>query len=139
MTYVKTKKELQDAVKRKDEEIIVVGKLAKKLKEFAKIQRLSAKQMLALLTFLAGSGAAATAAIAAAGPTGGLSIPGGIVLFLKAAPAAGVPVETAWVVIGIVGVIGLTCIALLKEYDVDVVINGHGVEIHYRRKATSKN
>ena len=40
MTYVKTKKELQDAVKRKDEEIIVVGKLAKKLKEFAKIQRL---------------------------------------------------------------------------------------------------
>lgn len=139
MTYVKTKKELQEAVKRKDGEIIVVGKLAKKLKGFAKIQRLSSTQKVALLAFLAGSGAAATAAIAAAGPTGGLSIPGGVLMFMTTAPAAGVSAETAIAVIGILGVIGLTCIALLKEYDVDVVINGHGVEIHYIRKTTSKN
>ena len=59
----------------------------------------------------------AVAAIAAAVPTGGLSVAGATAALIASAPAAGVSVGTIIIVIALVGAIGLSAIALLKGYD----------------------
>lgn len=131
MTYVSTKKELQEAVKRKDEKIVVSGKLAKKIKGFAKLKKLSKKQMTALIAFATGSGAVAIAAVATAAPTGGLSVAGATVALVAAAPAAGVSIGTVIVLIALVGAIGLSAIALLKDYDFEVKV---GEQLYFKAK-----
>ena len=120
MTQVTTRKELQQAIKQKDSEIMVSGKLAKKMKGFMKLKKLSKKQLAALITFATGSGAVAVAAVAAAAPTGGLSVAGATASLIIAAPAAGVSVGSAMVLIALLGAIGLSVIALLKDYDFEV-------------------
>lgn len=135
MTYVTTKKELQEAIKRKDTDIVVQGKLAKKIKGFAKLKKLSKKETAALITFATGAGAVSVAAVAAAAPTGGLSVAGATAALLAAAPAAGVSVSTVVILIALLSVIGLAAIALLKDYDaVEFGFNGDG--IHFRIKKT---
>ena len=131
MSYVTTKKELREAIKRKEPEIIVSGKLAKKLKGFAKLKQLSKKEMAALITFATGAGAAAIAAIATAAPTGGLSVPGATMYLMLAAPAAEVSTKTLVILIALIGVIGLSAIALLKDYDVEFVF---GDQIGFKAK-----
>lgn len=117
MIYVTTKKELQEAIKRKEPEIIVTGKLAKKLKGFAKLKKLSKAQIAALVGLATSSGAIAVAALATAAPTGGLSVSVASFALMAAAPAAGVSSGTVLLLIAIIGVIGLAVIALLKDYD----------------------
>ena len=137
MTHVTTKKELQQAIKRKDSEIMVSGKLAKKMKGFAKLKKLSKKKLAALLTFATGSGAVAVAAITAAAPTGGVSVAGATVSFILAAPAAGVSTGSAIVLIALLGAIGLSVIALLKDYDFEVKA---GDNLYFKaKKSTSKD
>lgn len=117
MTHVTTKKELQEAVKRGDTEIMVSGKLAKKIKGFAKLKKLSKKEIAALIAFATGAGAVAATAIATAAPTGGLSVAGASAALIVAAPAAGVSIGTVIILIALLGAIGLSVIALLKDYD----------------------
>lgn len=120
MTYVATKRDLKKALKRKDPEIVVNGKLAKQLKPLLKLKNLSKKERAALLVLLSGTGAAAATAIAASVPTGGLSVVGATAFLVAAAPAAGVSVETIVIAITLLGAIGLSIIALLKDYDFEV-------------------
>ena len=117
MTYVTTKQELQEAVKRGDPEIMITGKLAKKMKGFVKIHNLSPKKRTALIAFLGGTGAAAAAAIAAAAPTGGLSVAGASAMMLVAASTAGISMELIVTVITLLLVGGLAIIAMIKGYD----------------------
>ena len=134
MVHVGTKKELQEAIKRKESNIIVTGKLAKQMKGIAKVAKLTPKQKAALITFITGSGAAMVAAIAAAGPTMGLSLPAVGISFVVAAPAAGVSTEVAIAVAIIIGVVGLSAIALFRDYDVKVIYaNGH-IEFEAKKK-----
>ena len=135
MTYVTTKKELQEAIERKDSDIIVRGKLAKKMKGFSKLKKLSKKEMAALIAFATGAGAVSVAAIAAAAPTGGLSVAGATAALLAIAPAAGVSVSTVIILIALLCVIGLATIALLKDYDV-IELGFEGDGIHFRIKKT---
>lgn len=120
MTHVTTKKELKEAIKRNDDEIVVSGKLAKKLKGFVKLKKLTKKQKAALIVFITGSGAVAIGAIATAGVTGGLSVAGASAYLVATAPAQGVSIGTIITIIALVGAIGLSAIALLKDYDVEV-------------------
>jgi hypothetical protein len=78
---------------------------------------LTKKQMTALIAFATGSGAVAVTAIAAAVPTGGLSVAGATAILLATAPAAGVSIGTVIILISLLGAIGLSVIALLKSYD----------------------
>lgn len=140
MTYVKTKKCLKKAVKQGDTEIIITGKLAKKMKGFVKLKKLSKKEKAALIAFLTGSGATAVAAIALAAPTGGLSVAGATAALVAAAPAAGVSIGAIIVIIGLLGAIGLTTIALLKEYDCKVRYGKDGnVELGFTKHDKQKN
>ena len=137
MTYVKTKKQLEEAVKRKDKEIIVVGELAEKLKGFAKLQELSSTKMAKLLAFLAGAGLIAAASIIAAAPTSGLSLPAGAMAFVAAAPAYGVSTGTASIAVVLIVASGLaTCVALLNDYTVDIGFNltTKDAELHFTKK-----
>ena len=137
MTYVRTKKELEEAVKRKDNEIIVVGDLAEKLKGFAKLQELSSTKMAKLLAFLAGAGFIAATAIATAGLTGGLSLPAGAVAFVAAAPAQGVSAGTATIVIVLIATIGLvTCGALSNDYDAEIRSDHRILEIKFTQQGS---
>lgn len=137
MTYVRTKKELEEAVKRKDNEIIVVGDFAEKLKGFAKLQELSSTKMAKLLAFLAGAGLITATAIATAGLTGGLSLPAGAMAFVAVAPAQGVSAGTATVVIVLIATIGLvTCAALLNDYDAEIRSNHRILEIKFTKKGS---
>ena len=138
MTYVRTKKELKEALKRKDPDIIVTGKLCKKLKGFVKLKSLSKSQMTTLVAFATGAGAAYVAAIATAVPSGGLSVAGASFALLAAAPAAGVSTSTVIILVVLLGVIGLSAIALLKDYNVILDINEKD-GIHFQAKKDPQN
>lgn len=132
MVYVETKEELKAAVERKEQEIVVGGKLATKLKGLAKLKKISQKQRVALLALLAGSGATAVAAVAAAPVTGGMSVVAGKLALAVAAPAEGVPVSAAVAIIGVIGIIGLTAISLLRDYNIDMNF-GEGKNIKFTK------
>jgi len=135
MTYVTTKKELEIAVERKDEEIMVTGKLAIKMKGFVKLQKLSNKQRATLIAFVTGAGAAMIAGIAVAAataiPTGGLSIAGMTATFIVAATSAGVSSGTAVAIVALVCATGLSALALLKGYDCEVKA---GKDLYFKAK-----
>ena len=100
--------ELKKALKNKEQEIEVVGPLAKKIIRQQKIKKGSAYSGLAL----------GAAALAAAPFTGGLSLYG---LVATAAPTVAVWSATdIAIIVAIVGIIGLSFFALLKGYNVDV-------------------
>lgn len=120
MARVTTKAELTAAIERNESEIIVSGKLAKKLKGFAKLKKLSKKQLASLITFATGTGIIAVTAIATAAPTAGFSVVGATTTLLIAAPAAGVSAGTVIILVTLIGGIGLSVIALLKDYDFEV-------------------
>ncbi len=135
MTYVTTKKELQAAVKRGDPEIYVSGKLAKKMKGFAKLKKLTKKKMVALIAFLTGAGTIAVTAIATAAPTGGLSVAGATALLLAKAPAAEVSIGTIITVITLLGAIGISLVALLRDYDFEMELNMEGIRFKAKKQA----
>ena len=124
MVKVTTKKELQEAIKRKEDVIVVTGDLAKKMKGIAKLKGLSNKEKAALVTLLTGSGAVAVAAIAAGIPTGGLSVAAATAALVAAAPTVGVSASTILAAIALIGVLGLSFIALLKDYDIEAELPG---------------
>lgn len=81
-----------------------------------------------MITFATGAGAAAIAAIATAAPTGGLSVPGATMYLMLAVPTVGASIETLVILIT---VIGLSAIALFKDYDVEFVF---GDQIGFKAK-----
>lgn len=128
MTYVTTKKELQDAIKRKDAEIMVSGDIAKKLKGIVKLKALPEKQQAALIALITGGSAVgigtAIAAIAAVPVTGGTSLAALPAAFLIGGAGAGVSSGVIAIVLAIIAVVGVaTIVALLKDYDVEMVGN----------------
>lgn len=114
MSYVTTKEELKAAIERKDSEIIVSGKAAEQLKPILKLQ----KEMSKILPWIAGTGAAAIVAAAAAIPTGGLSLAVLSPVLVAEGMAAGVSISGIMGVLGLVLVFGVVIFALMNNYDV---------------------
>ena len=130
MTYVTTVKELQDAVERKDEEIMVSADLAKKLKGIIKLKKLSKQQQTALIALIAGGGVGIgglAIAVAAAPVTGGASLLAAAPLAAFAASAAGgasISAGVVAIIITLIAVVGVvTVVALLKDYDLEMAEN----------------
>ncbi len=120
MSYVTTKEELKAAIERKDSEIIVSGKAAEQLKPILKLQ----KEMSKILPWIAGTGAAAIVAAAAAIPTGGLSLAALSPVLVVEGVAAGVSIQGILGVLGLVLVFGTVIFAILNDYNVEMGVGG---------------
>ena len=127
MTYVRTKEELQAAIDRKDDEIIVVGKLAEKIKPIVKLKRFS-KNKIARVISLVPVLSKASSNISALSRMGGNTVLSGIgnsTICRRIMPRTvqGFTGGEIIIIIMVIAATGLAIIALLKDYDVDLGMN----------------
>ena len=134
MTYVKTKEELQAAVDRKDEEIIVVGELAKKIEPIVKLKNLSKTKIAAIILIVP----ALVAASVIVPGAGGVVSSAVIAKFVATTGVKALTGTELLILATIIGVVGLSVIALLRDYDVKIKANQNGeLEVVFTKKNES--
>lgn len=146
MTYVRTKEELQAAIDRKDDEIIVVGELAEKIKPIVKLKRFSENKIARVMSLvpvlckasknisvLSGLGRNVVSS-----GLGGMLNDGTILRRMPPKSVQGFTGPEIIIIIMVVTATGLAIIALQKDYDVDLSM--HPIEgIRFKAKRKKKD
>ena len=132
MVYVKTKKELQIAVERREQEIIVVGELAEKLKPIYKLKKFSKSKInraLALIPLLNDSLSIISPLVNIGNNSIVLSgirkiVEGGLLKNnTNSRVLQGFTGGEIIIIIMIIIAAGLAVMALLRDYDIDLTMN----------------
>lgn len=129
MVYVKTKKGLQRAVERKEQEIIVVGELAEKLKPIVKLKNFSKSKMnraISLISlfdstpdFISSFGNIGNSLVVLPGIHKMVEV-GLTMRNIDSKMIQGFSGAELIIIIMVLTAAGLTIIALLRDYDVDL-------------------
>lgn len=123
---VTTKEELKRAINEQYDEILVIGKLAKKVKKAEKIKTLSPKA----LAMISGLAVVGTGAAVAAPFTGGVSAAAFAAAAAPAAALSGLEVS----VIAFIAFVGLTALSILFDNYTEVEVQTHPPKIKFERK-----
>lgn len=121
MTIVRTKAELEQAVERKDREIIIEGALAEKLKPIAKLKNISKAKFLVL----GGIVPMVIASMMILTKGGTVSITA-IEKFITSNNIKELTGEELIALVAVVGVLGLLYLAVVKNYDVELEYDKEG-------------
>ncbi len=122
---VTTKEELKRAINEQYDEILVIGKLAKKVKKAEKIKTLSPKA----LAMISGLAVVGTGAAVAAPFTGGVSAAAFAAAAAPAAALSGLEVS----VIAFIVFVGLTALSTLFDDYTKIEIDRNGVKFERKR------
>ena len=116
---VKTKKELQAAIKDNVDTIIIAEELKKDMVHVIKAMKMSPKKRGAIVGFLGAAGVAVVASVAAAPASMGISGIAGMSAVVTFAAASGVSIPVIVAIILLCVAIGIpTVVSLIRMYDV---------------------